>query len=228
MKIYVKINLMILNFLFKIYCVPACFLYNNHGLIKTNQKVSNCKQKEAEMYDIGSRIKALRTKNGLTLEELGSRTELTKGFLSQLERNLTSPSLTTLEDIVEALGVSMSKFFADDDEEQIVFTKDDIFVDEQEERTINWIVPSAQKNKMEPLILELEPGCSSKEIEPHDGEEFGYVLQGRIQIRRESDSRKLIVKKGETFYIKGNESHCLVNTGQAAAKVLWISTPPIF
>ena len=56
MKIYVKINLMILNFLFKIYCVPACFLYNNHGLIKTNQKVSNCKQKEAEMYDIGSRI----------------------------------------------------------------------------------------------------------------------------------------------------------------------------
>ncbi|MCR5448134.1 MAG: XRE family transcriptional regulator [Solobacterium sp.] len=180
------------------------------------------------MYDIGSRIKALRTKNGLTLEELGSRTELTKGFLSQLERNLTSPSLPTLEDIVEALGVSMSKFFADDDEEQIVFTKEDTFVDEQEERTINWIVPNAQKNKMEPLILELEPGCSSKEIEPYDGEEFGYVLQGRIQIRRESDSRKLIVKKGETFYIKGNESHSLVNTGQATAKVLWISTPPIF
>ncbi|MDO4192458.1 MAG: XRE family transcriptional regulator [Erysipelotrichaceae bacterium] len=180
------------------------------------------------MYDIGSRIKALRTKNGLTLEELGSRTELTKGFLSQLERNLTSPSLPTLEDIVEALGVSMSKFFADDDEEQIVFTKEDTFVDEQEERTINWIVPNAQKNKMEPLILELKPGCSSKEIEPYDGEEFGYVLQGRIQIRRESDSRKLIVKKGETFYIKGNESHSLVNTGQATAKVLWISTPPIF
>jgi len=74
------------------------------------------------MYDIGSRIKALRIKNGLTLEELGSRTELTKGFLSQLERNLTSPSLTTLEDIVEALGVSMSRFFAEEDEEQIVFT----------------------------------------------------------------------------------------------------------
>ena len=213
---------MILNFLFKMYCVLCCIQYNNHGLIKTNQKVSNCKQKEAEMYDIGSRIKALRT----LLPR--SRTELTKGFLSQLERNLTSPSLPTLEDIVEALGVSMSKFFADDDEEQIVFTKEDTFVDEQEERTINWIVPNAQKNKMEPLILELEPGCSSKEIEPHDGEEFGYVLQGRVQIRRESDSRKLIVKKGETFYIKGNESHSLVNTGSAAAKVLWISTPPIF
>lgn len=180
------------------------------------------------MYDIGSRIKALRTKNGLTLEELGSRTELTKGFLSQLERNLTSPSLTTLEDIVEALGVSMSKFFADDTEEQIVFTKEDIFVDEQEERTISWIVPNAQKNRMEPLILELNPGCSSKEIEPHDGEEFGYVLQGRVQIFRESDTRKLVVRKGETFYIKGTETHSLINTGSVPAKVLWISTPPIF
>ena len=90
------------------------------------------------MYDIGSRIKALRLKNGLTLEELGSRTELTKGFLSQLERNLTSPSLTTLEDIVEALGVSMARFFAEDDEEQIVFTKEDAFIDKQDGRTIYW------------------------------------------------------------------------------------------
>ena len=53
------------------------------------------------MYDIGRRIRQLRVKNGLTLEELASRTELTKGFLSQLERNLTSPSIQTLEDINE-------------------------------------------------------------------------------------------------------------------------------
>ena len=94
------------------------------------------------MFDLGARIKALRMKNGLTLEELGSRTELTKGFLSQLERNLTSPSLATLEDIVEVLGVTMSQFFADD-EEQVVFTKDDAFVDERGDRTLHWIVPNA-------------------------------------------------------------------------------------
>ena len=65
--------------------------------------------------EIGKKIKALRTKNGLTLEELASRSELTKGFLSQLERDLTSPSISTLEDILEALGrvlitLSISKF----------------------------------------------------------------------------------------------------------------------
>ena len=180
------------------------------------------------MYDIGSRIKALRIKNGLTLEELGSRTELTKGFLSQLERNLTSPSLTTLEDIVEALGVSMSRFFAEDDEEQIVFTKDDEFIDEQDGKTIHWIVPNAQKNIMEPLILELGPKESSKMIEPHEGEEFGYVLSGRISIRRGNDPRLLTVRKGENFYTKGNEAYTLINNSNTAARVLWISTPPIF
>ena len=94
------------------------------------------------MYDIGSRIKALRLKNGLTLEELGSRTELTKGFLSQLERNLTSPSLTTLEDIVEALGVSMAKFFAEDDEEQIVISRE-TYEKHKEDREYNPIENAA-------------------------------------------------------------------------------------
>ena len=58
--------------------------------------------------DIGPKIKRLRIRNGLTLEELASRCELTKGFLSQLERDLASPSIATLEDILEALGTSLS------------------------------------------------------------------------------------------------------------------------
>ena len=72
--------------------------------------------------DIGYRIKQLRTKNNLTLEELASRCELTKGFLSQLERNLTSPSIATLQDIVEALGTTLAKFFQEETEEKLVFT----------------------------------------------------------------------------------------------------------
>ena len=92
--------------------------------------------------DIGHKIKQLRVQNGLTLEELASRSELTKGFLSQLERNLTSPSISTLEDILEALGSSLSDFFMEEKNEQVVFQKKDFFVDEREECTINWIVPN--------------------------------------------------------------------------------------
>lgn len=61
--------------------------------------------------DIGAKIKRIRLSNQLTLEELANRSELTKGFLSQLERDLTSPSVATLENILEALGTNLKDFF---------------------------------------------------------------------------------------------------------------------
>ena len=178
--------------------------------------------------DIGKRLKQLRIKNNLTLEELASRSELTKGYLSQLERNLASPSIATLEDIAEALGTNLSIFFAEEKEEQIIFTKKDEFVDEQEDHIIHWIVPNAQKNLMEPVLLELLPKSKSKIVDPHEGEEMGYVLQGSIYLCKENDTKGKVVKKGETFYIKGNESHYLENRTNKIVHVLWISTPPIF
>lgn len=75
--------------------------------------------------DIGAKIKRIRLSNQLTLEELANRSELTKGFLSQLERDLTSPSVATLENILEALGTNLKDFFSEDEDEQIVFSKDD-------------------------------------------------------------------------------------------------------
>lgn len=178
--------------------------------------------------DVGKRIKQLRMKNNLTLDELASRTELTKGFLSQLERNLTSPSLPTLEDIASALGVTMERFFKEESDEQIIFREEDYFVDEQESMTIHWIVPNSQKNQMEPILLEIKENGSSQEIRPHKGEEFGYVLSGEIVLVNSSMNVAEVVKKGECFYMKGNEVYSLKNIKAKDARVLWISTPPIF
>ncbi len=180
------------------------------------------------MIDIGNRIKQLRVKNELTLQELASRTELTKGFLSQLENNQTSPSLATLDDICEALGTDLSHFFKDEGEEKIVFTPDDAFVDVQEGRTLHWIVPNAQKNIMEPVLLEIMPQEKSQLIEPHEGEEFGYVLSGRIAIVKQSQKKGVVARKGDTFYLTGSDAHYLENRGNGKAVVLWVSTPPVF
>ncbi len=180
------------------------------------------------MIDIGHRIKQLRIKNDLTLEELASRTELTKGFLSQLERNLTSPSIQTLADIAEALGVDMSRFFAEEHEEKIVFTPEDVFIDEQDGVTTHWIVPNAQKNNMEPIILQLQPGARSKQIEPHQGEEFGYVLSGRIYLVREGYKKGAVVRRGGYILYPWGRSALFRNRGKQSAEVLWISTPPEF
>ena len=77
--------------------------------------------------NIGSKIKELRVRKGLTQEELADRSELSKGFISQLERDLTSPSIATLVDILQCLGTDLKDFFNEDTEEQIVFHKEDYF-----------------------------------------------------------------------------------------------------
>lgn len=176
--------------------------------------------------DIGKKIKELRTSKNLTLEELASRSELTKGFLSQLERNLTSPSIATLDDILEALGTNLAEFFKEDHQEKIVFGEDDFFENEKDGATIKWIVPNAQKNEMEPLLLELEKDAKSQLIMPHDGEEFGYVLEGCISLVDKGTVYSL--KKGECFSLKGMHKHYLVNHNEEKAKVIWIMTPPNF
>ena len=176
--------------------------------------------------NIGGKIKRLRVANSLTLEELANRCELTKGFLSQVERNLTSPSISTLEDILEALGTNLREFFDERDDEQVFFSTKDYFINEQDLYTISYIVPNAQKNDMEPIYVELQKGARTGEIEPHEGQEFGYVLAGKIQLHYGDQVYSL--KKGQTFYIKGDKNHFLTNEDQTVAKVIWVSTPPSF
>lgn len=178
--------------------------------------------------NIGEKIKHLRVKNGLTQQELANRCELSKGFISQLERDLTSPSIATLVDILECLGTNLTDFFSDKNDEKIVFHKDDVFIQEDKDlgHTIKWIVPNSQKNSMEPILIEIEPGGASEPDDPHDGEEFGYVMSGTIFLHL--GNQKFKVKKGESFYFKPSLVHFISNESKYTAKVLWVSSPPSF
>ena len=178
--------------------------------------------------DIGEKIKRLRTEKQLTQEELANRCELSKGFISQLENNLTSPSIATLIDILEILGTNLREFFNEIDDERISFTKEDMFETENEELKyqLMWLVPNAQKNEMEPIMITIEPGGRYIEEEPHEGEEFGYVLAGSIYVHIGEKKNK--VKKGESFYFRPKANHYISNEGKTTAKVIWVSTPPSF
>lgn len=178
------------------------------------------------VMDIGSRLKELRILKGLTQEELADRAELSKGFISQVERNLTSPSIATLMDILQCLGTSVSEFFSETPEEQIVFGRQDFFVkyDAELKNEIQWIIPNAQKNRMEPILLTLEAGGSTCPDNPHEGEEFGYVLQGSVTIHLGSRIQR--AKKGESFYFTADKNHYL--TSRTGATLIWVSSPPSF
>ncbi len=176
--------------------------------------------------DIGNKLKELRVLKGLTQEELADRSELSKGFISQLERNLTSPSITTLMDILQCLGTSIGEFFNEAPDEQIIFGKQDYFVklDTEYKNEIKWIIPNAQKNTMEPIYLTLQAGGSTCPDTPHEGEEFGYVLQGTVSIHLGSKTYK--AKKGESFYYTADKTHFL--SSKSGAVLIWVSSPPSF
>ena len=179
--------------------------------------------------EIGSKIKRLRVRLGLTQEELAARTELTKGFISQLERDITSPSIATLMDILEALGTNVSEFFSDrEDDGVMTYAADDMFIKADEEAgvTIRWLVTNAQRNALEPILVTLSPGASTEVEDPHEGEEFGYVLSGVITLVSGEQKRK--VRRGDAFYFRPTGVHYLINTGKSEGKVLWVSTPPSF
>jgi len=178
--------------------------------------------------EIGKKIKILRQEKNLTQDELALRCELSKSFISQLERDLTSPSISTLMDILESLGVTMREFFNDEEEEKIVFKLNDYFEAEDSELgyKVEWIIPNAQKNEMEPIMLTIEPGGSYKEENAHEGEEFGHVLAGNIVLH--IGNKKHRVHKGESFYYKPNNTHFISNPGKTTAKIIWVSSPPSF
>ncbi len=178
--------------------------------------------------EIGARIRFLRLAKRLTQEELADRCELSKGFISQLERDLTSPSIATLVDILQALGTDLRQFFSEPAASGIVFPHEDFAVKAEPDagRTTAWLVPDAQRNRMEPILLTLSPGATTADDDPHEGEEFGYVLEGAVWVV--TGAGRTRARRGDSFLIHPSEPHRLENPGRRPARILWVSAPPSF
>ena len=164
----------------------------------------------------------------LTQQELANRSELSKGFISQVERDLSSPSIATLKDLLESLGTNLKEFFSEPENDEVVFRKEAVFVQENDDmgQVICWIVPNAQKNMMEPILLRLKKNGRSEIYGPHAGEVFGYVIQGSIKLCLGGNSHK--VKMGESFYYIAKCAYHIENTTARESLVLWVTSPPNF
>ena len=176
---------------------------------------------------IGERIRNLRQSSNLTQEELAERAGLTKGFISQIERDLTSISLDSLVQLLEALDENISDFFREAAAEKIVYQeKDRVLIDKEKIDKFELLIPGSTNRRLEPILLTLKQGQATPKEKPHEGEEFGYVLRGKVDLRFGKDV--LQMKKGECFYFSAEKEHWLQNTSSQSAVVLWISSPPYF
>ncbi len=176
---------------------------------------------------IGERIKNLRQMSNLTQEELAARANLTKGFISQVERDLTSISLDSLVQILEALDENISDFFREASQEKMVYReKDRVPIEKERIQRFELLVPGSTNRRLEPVLLTLKRGQSTPKEKPHEGEEFGFVLQGRVSLRFGREIMRL--KKGECFYFWAEKEHWLENTSSRNVVILWITSPPYF
>mgnify|MGYP001045923517 CR=1 FL=1 len=108
----------------------------------------------------------------------------------------------------------------------IIFPSTTVKEGDIKNKMIEWIIPNAQKNSMEPVRLTLKPGGSSDTHLPHAGEEFGYVLKGTVRVFY--GGRTYTVRAGESFYFQAGKKHRLENNGNRDAILIWVSTPPSF
>jgi transcriptional regulator with XRE-family HTH domain len=174
---------------------------------------------------IGSKIKSLRLKKGLTQEELGERTDVTKGYISQLERELTSPSIETLFSLLEVLGTTPKEFFDEPKKNmKVVYSPADqtTYVNDELKYRIRWLVPRSNENEMEPIHISFDKNGEFKQFEPSLAETFIYILSGEIEI--ELGNRTFTAVKGDSVYYEASDHHRILNANNGPSELLLVAT----
>jgi transcriptional regulator with XRE-family HTH domain len=175
--------------------------------------------------NIGQKIKKYRLASDLTQEELATRAGLTKGFISQLENDQTSIQIDSLADIVEVFGVTLSEFFSDENEIQVVYSPEvRVLIEGKGVNKFELLVPGSTNNLMDPILVELNPGERTEKSGPHPGEQFGYVLSGTATLKIENNSYK--IPEGHCFYFESYRTHQIINNSDTLVTLLWIISPP--
>lgn len=174
---------------------------------------------------IGNRIKNLRTNQRITLKELARRTGLTTSFLSQLERDLTSPSVSSLEKIASALNTKIGYFFEKEGAKELIFIKKDFckkVMDKEKNISSETLASGFLNIKMQPQVFTLGPGAElTKEVAYSQREGFGMALKGRIEFL--CGEEKLILEEGDSIYCAyAQKLQKVKNIGSTEAKLLWV------
>jgi quercetin dioxygenase-like cupin family protein len=186
---------------------------------------------------VGERIRQVRNDKGLTLRELADLTGRSIGFLSQVERGLSSISLTALRDIASSLGRPMTEFLdvvgddgdgdgggpvwtltrAEEGSSEVLFSGT---------RRYQLLSARAPGLVLEPLIVHIAPGGVVEDTDPHAGEEFAYVLKGQLLFVIDGQDYRL--GPGDCIHLRANVPHRIHNDGDEPTVVVSVLTPRLF
>lgn len=179
---------------------------------------------------VGQRIRELRRSRKLSLETVAARTDLSIGFLSQIERGLSSPSLRVLATLADVLGIGIAGLFGA--KEKADAAADAIVTREKARAKLNlWrtgiskqlLSPAGSDGRLNLFLVHMEPGGSTgDESYTHDGEEAGLVIEGEMKLTVDAESWTL--KHGDSFRFASRRPHRFSNPSREnKAVVLWVN-----
>ncbi|MBV9084991.1 MAG: cupin domain-containing protein [Acidobacteriaceae bacterium] len=178
-----------------------------------------------EQHSSGPRLRNLRKRRGESLSEVAAALGISVGFLSNLERSQSGASVGLARRLAQHYGVNILDLFEQPGAQGPLVRAADRKVLRSGEGVCMELLAWGNII-MEPHLFRVAPGAGSVESYRHDGEEFLFVLKGRLTIYLEGEEFQL--KTGDSFYFRSTSPHRWENCGQTEAVILWINTPPSF
>ena len=176
---------------------------------------------------VGALIRARRRQLHMTLEEICQAAGISKGYLSQVERDQATPSLGTLAQIARSLDVGMDYFIATPSVEDSLTRAEERpkFSVDGSSILYERIAADFAGNILSSFVMNIPAGYRSETVS-HEGEEILYVLEGTI--RQKLDEEEIEMKAGDSLHFRGNRPHAWWNDSGKPARLLWTGTLPLF
>lgn len=180
--------------------------------------------------DIGKKIRELRKEKNMNISVLAEIAGVSPGLISQIERNIVTPSIVSLWKIAQGLDVSVGYFF---DEEvkstvsPVVKRNDRKRISASNNHALYELLSADLNRKIEFLYITIKAGDSStKDLVTHEGEECGIVIKGRLLVKMEDE--EYLLEEGDSIYFDSTIPHRYVNVGDETCESIWAMTPPSF
>lgn len=173
----------------------------------------------------GSRLRKLRLQRGESLSQVARAVNVSIGFLSSLERSQSTASVALMRKLAQYYHLNILDFFDPlNGQGPLVRPRDRKVLETGP--GVRMELLATEKTLLEPHLFRVAPGAGSGESYSHAGEEFLYVVRGRLTMIL--DDREYQIGAGDSFCFASPTQHRWWNPGRSEAVILWINTPPTF
>lgn len=177
-----------------------------------------------DTIDVGKQIKSIRKRKGLTLQDLAEKSEISATAISAIERNVSSPTVSTLSCIAKALGESLSALLGETEISYVLTRSDrrERLATEIRNADFHGLSSGMPGQRFLPMLSVLKPGAvSGEDYVTHRGEEFFLVLSGSLEI--ETSGQLLRLEKGDSLHFRGHTPYRWKNISEGDTELLVVA-----